>query len=287
MGITMDRRRFNQLLALSLGAGISSTINSNAKVPVSENNLLPNASRPIMKLKAGEKKLHITYLIFDGVTSLDFIGPSTALSKSLFNIDFVAKDKNPIFDDNGLGLIPTATFSDMKQTDILCVPGTANPYIQIVKKDMIDWVAQIGQKASWVTSVCTGSFILGAAGLLKGYKATAHWTMINDLAYFGAIPTHERIVKDRNRLTGGGITSGIDFGLTLLATLKGIDIAQAIELSMEYDPNPPFKTGSPRLAPAKIVEKEQKKFNQWLEMVTPNKEKILVEAAKQLGVTLD
>lgn len=283
----MDRRKFNQLLALSLGAGISGTINGNNIASAQESIFLPNVFRPIRALKTGEKKLHVTYLIFDGVTSLDFIGPSMALSKSLFDVDFVAMNKNPVFDDNGLGLVPTATFADIKQTDILCIPGTANPYIQIVKKDMIDWVAQIGQKASWITSVCTGSFILGAAGLLKGYKAASHWTMINDLTYFGAIPTHERVVKDRNRLTGGGVTSGIDFGLTLLAMLKGNDIAAAIELSMEYDPNPPFKTGSPRSAPSQFVEKEQKEFDDWIQTVTPNKQKILLENARRLGVAID
>lgn len=283
----MDRRGFHKLCATSAVAGIAGSMGLSHSAMASGISLAPDNSRPVAPLREGEKRLHVSYLMFDGVTALDFIGPSSALSRSLFDIDFVAKDKNPIYDDNGLGHVPTATFADIKHTDILCVPGTANPYVQIVKEDMVEWVAQMGQKATWVTSVCTGSLILGAAGLLKGYKASAHWTMIEDLAYFGAIPTHERVVQDRNRVTGGGITSGIDFGLTLLALLKGDGVAKAIQLSMEYDPNPPFHTGSPRLAPVEFVAEEQKRFDNWLQAVTPERQQILDAAAKRLGVTVN
>lgn len=283
----MDRKKFHKLCVISAATGITGTMGISDTVLAQENNHAPDNSRPVAPLREGERKLHVSYLMFDGVTSLDFIGPSAALSRSLFDVDFVAKDKNPVYDDNGLGLLPTATFADIKQTDILCVPGTANPYVQIVKEDMVEWVAQIGRMASWVTSVCTGSLILGAAGLLKGYKASAHWSMIEDLAYFGAIPTHERVVQDRNRMTGGGITSGIDFGLSLLALLKGENLAKAIQLSMEYDPNPPFNTGSPKSAPTEFVAGEQKRFDGWLQAVTPERQKILNDAAKRLGVTVN
>lgn len=283
----MDRRKFLKLGATSVAVGIASTMAINKIAIAQQQSRAPDTSRPIVMTKNGDRKLHVSYLIFDGVTSLDFIGPSTALSRSLFDVDFVAKDKNPVYDDNGLGLLPTATFSEINHTDILCVPGTANPYVQIIKKDMIEWVAQIGQNASWVTSVCTGSFILGAAGLLKGYKASAHWSMIKDLVYFGAIPTHERVVRDRNRFTGGGVTSGIDFSLALLALLKGEDVAKATQLSMEYDPHPPFDAGSPRSAPMRFVIEEQKSFDDWLQTVTPEKQQILDAAANRLGIVVN
>ncbi|KTJ39483.1 hypothetical protein ASU85_19720 [Klebsiella aerogenes] len=242
--------------------------------------------RPVFPLKEGESKKRISFLIFDGVTSQDFIGPATVLSRSLFDVQFVASDLNPVFDDNGLGLVPTSTFSEIKDTDILCVPGTANPYVQIQKKEMIEWVEYIGNRARWVTSVCTGSFILGAAGLLRGYKASAHWTMIDDLSYFGAIPTHERVVKDRNRITGGGVTSGIDFGLTLLAILKGENVARSIQLAMEYDPQPPFKSGSPKVVTSEYAQAERARFHSWLEKVTPERLTILESAAKRLNVNI-
>lgn len=171
--------------------------------------------------------------------------------------------------------MPTSTFSELKNTDILCIPGTANPYVQIQKKEMVDWVEYIGNRASWVTSVCTGSFILGAAGLLKGYKASAHWTMIDDLSYCGAIPTHERVVKDRNRITGGGVTSGIDFGLTLLSILKGENVAKSIQLAMEYDPQPPFKSGSPKVVASEYAQAERARFYNWLDKVSPERLNVL------------
>ncbi|MGK0600329.1 DJ-1/PfpI family protein [Yokenella regensburgei] len=243
-------------------------------------------SRPIAQCKDGEKRLQISFLIFDGVTALDFIGPAMALSRSMFDVQFVAKDEQPVYDDNGLGLLPTATFADIQHTDILCVPGTANPYVQLKKTGMIDWVSRVGESATWVTSVCTGSLILGAAGLLKGYKATSHWAMIDDLAYFGATPTHERVVQDRNRITGGGITSGIDFGLTLLGLLKGASVACSTQLSLEYDPLPPFNTGSPRTAPVDLVVKEKENFHEWLKVVAPDRLMLLEASARKLGLTI-
>lgn len=132
-----------------------------------------------------------------------------------------------------------------------CVPGTSNVFAQLRQPDILDWVARVGAKADWVTSVCTGSFILGAAGLLGGYKATSHWTLVDELAAFGAIPTRERVVADRNRLTGAGVTSGIDFGLALLARLCGDDVAKTIQLTLEYDPEPPFRLRLAQIGPGR------------------------------------
>lgn len=228
----------------------------------------------------------ITFLLFDGVTALDFIGPAAAFTGPQFQIEYVAASRDPVVDDCGLGLVPTATFADIQHTDILCVPGTANPYAQIKKTAMIDWVAQIGATASWVTSVCTGSFILGAAGLLRGHRATAHWAMHHDLAYFGAIPTQARVVQDGNRITGAGITSGIDFGLTLLALISGAEAAQTQQLLMEYDPAPPFHSGSVQSADPALVSHARQAFTCWLKQAAPDAQATLVAAAARLGIAL-
>lgn len=284
----MNRRDFNRLCAKAAILGITGTtgVFDNSYAKEMRQFWRIDNSRPIFPVREGESKKRIAFLLFDGVTSQDFIGPATVLSRSLFDVQFVAKDLNPVFDDNGLGLMPTSTFSEMRNIDILCVPGTANPYIQIQKKEMVEWVEFIGNRASWVTSVCTGSFILGAAGLLKGYKASSHWTMIDDLAYFGAIPTHERVVIDRNRITGGGVTSGIDFGLTLLSILKGENVAKSIQLAMEYDPHPPFNSGSPKVVRSEYAQAERARFYGWLEKVTPERLNILESIAKRLKIDI-
>ncbi|MCD8475691.1 MAG: DJ-1/PfpI family protein, partial [Shewanella fodinae] len=126
-------------------------------------------------------KPHIAFVIYDGMTGTGSDSPVEVLANSHFNVDFVWRDKNPVFAENRanrqLGFLPTATFNELQHTDILFVPGTSNPYLQMRQQDMVDWVAQVGAHAKWVTSVCSGSFILGAAGLLKGYQATSHWAL--------------------------------------------------------------------------------------------------------------
>ncbi len=230
---------------------------------------------------------HIAFLLFDGMTALDMIGPATVLANSGFTVDYVWRNADPVYaettSDKRLGLLPTATFGDVGAADILCVPGTSNPYAQIVQPDIIEWVAHVGQRATWVTSVCTGSFLLGAAGLLKGYRATAHWTMVDELAYFGATPVRERVVRDRNRVIGAGVSSGIDFGLVLLALIHGEQTARMWQLIMEYDPHPPFDSGSPHTADQKLVEavRSNSSGNR-----VPYARKSLEDAAKRLGVTV-
>jgi cyclohexyl-isocyanide hydratase len=130
-------------------------------------------------------------------------------------------------------------------------PGT-NALLE--DEEILRFVAEQGLKADWVTSVCTGALVLGAAGLLRGYKAATHWTAMEALRPLGAEPTDKRVVVDRNRVTGGGVTAGMDFALTIVALLHGDAIAQSMQLAMEYDPEPPFRSGSPRVAPAAIVE---------------------------------
>jgi len=247
----------------------------------------PSASQQAGRIPG---KPHIAFLLYEGMTALDLIGPVEVLAGAEFSVDFVAADRNPVFAENRsdrrLGLVPTATYADISSTDILCVPGTSNPYVQIAKHDMIEWVAATGAQAQWVTSVCTGSFILGAAGLLKGYRATSHWSLAQQLAYFGAVPVAERVVHDRNRVTGAGVTSGIDFGLTLLSLLCDTQTAMAKQLVLEYDPHPPFKCGSPRVAEPELVKTVQEQYGGYLKQVAPDATQLLQKHAARLGVTL-
>ena len=239
--------------------------------------------------KAGaEAKPHIAFLLYEGMTALDLIGPAAVLANGNFRVDYVWRDMNPVMTestaDKQLALLPTATFADIRETDVLCVPGTSNPYVQIERKDMVEWVARVGAKASWVTSVCTGSFILGAAGLLNGYKATSHWSLVDELAWFGAVPTPERVVRDRNRVTGAGVTSGIDFGLLLYSLMRDEGAARAQQLLLEYDPQPPFDSGSPETAAPDLVAAVRKSYVARLQEVAPRARQSLEEAAKRLGV---
>lgn len=237
----------------------------------------------------GQNTLRVAFLLFEGLTALDMVGPATVFGGPSFAVDYVWRDKKPVYSEAAsgrMGIMPTATFDEVASTDILCVPGTSNPYAQIVQKDLVDWVALVGQKARWVTSVCTGSFILGAAGLLKGYRATAHWTMVDELAYFGAVPVHERVVVDRNRVTGAGVTSGIDFGLSLLTLLRGENEARAKQLTLEYDPAPPFTGGSPKSADPAMVKAARAGFAEHMKKTAPYARQSLEDAAKRLEVSV-
>ena len=231
----------------------------------------------------------MAFLLYEGMTALDFLAPATVLTASgQFTVDYVWKDKNPVYGESRcekkLGFVPTATFEEIRSTDILCVPGTSNPYAPIREKDMVNWVAKVGAGAEWVTSVCTGSFILGAAGLLKGYRATSHWTMVEELVYFGATPVFDRVVQDRNRVTGAGVTSGVDFGLVLLSVLCGEQSAKMAQLMLEYDPAPPFSGGSPKTADPKILEAARKNVEAQKQKNVPYARQTLLDAAKRLGV---
>ena len=275
----MNRRHFS-LACLGLAAAASAGVAPALAAA-------PKGTPSPAKREAG--KPHIAFLLFDGITAQDMIGPATALGASgRFTMDYVWRDRNPVRAESRspaeLHIVPTATFAETDSADILCVPGTSNVFAQLRQPDILDWVARVGATATWVTSVCTGSFILGAAGLLGGYKATSHWTLVDELAAFGAIPTRERVVADRNRLTGAGVTSGIDFGLTLLAKLCGDDAAKTVQLTLEYDPEPPFACGSPKSAPAELTAKAKAGYLAYLEQVAPDARQLLDAASKRLGV---
>lgn len=221
----------------------------------------------------------ITFVLFNGMTALDLIGPACVLAKDGFDVAYAAENLEPITTESSaqakLKILPTSTFSEIKDTEVLFVPGTSNPFPSMENAALQEFLSRVGQKAKWITSVCTGSMILGASGLLKGYKATTHWSLLNTLENFGAIPVEERVVIDRNRVTGAGVTSGIDFGLTLLSMLKNETAAQISQLMMEYDPAPPFNAGSPRDAPKELVEKVRENYLTHLQRTAPESERIL------------
>lgn len=198
--------------------------------------------------------ISVAFLVFPNVTQLDLTGPAQVLSRlGNTTLNLVWKDKNPVSTDAGFPLLPTATLNEIEDADIVCIPGGLGTLDLIQDEEVLTWVRNVAGEAKWVTSVCTGSLVLGAAGLLKGYRATCHWASIEQLAYFGAIPTHARVVEDRNRFTGGGVTSGIDFALALAARLRGDDHAKFIQLSIEYDPDPPFDSGAPEKVSPEIL----------------------------------
>lgn len=190
--------------------------------------------------------IHIGFVLFPDVTQLDFTGPAQVLTRmGNTTIELVAKSLDPVMTDAGFTLQPTASFATARMPDILCVPGGFGVVPAMEDEETVAWVRMAGEQAQWVTAVCTGALLLGAAGLLQGYRATTHWASHHNLEPFGAIPVHERYVFDRNRVTGGGVTAGIDFALALIAAIRGPDHAKFVQLSIEYDPQPPFDAGSP------------------------------------------
>lgn len=193
--------------------------------------------------------IHIAFLLFPNVTQLDLTGPAQVLSRlGNASIDLVAKSMNPVPTDAGFALLPTATFETARRPDIICVPGGMGTSDAIEDEATLAWVRKAAGEAEWVTSVCTGSLVLGAAGLLDGYRATSHWASHHLLAQFGAIPVKARTVFDRNRVTGGGVTAGVDFALALTAAIRGEAHAKFVQLALEYDPAPPFDSGNPDVA---------------------------------------
>lgn len=211
--------------------------------------------------------LRIAFLLFPNVTQLDLTGPAQVLSRlGNARLDLVWKTLDPVPTDAGFSILPTATFADVPRADILCVPGGFGTNAVIGDDEVMTWVQSVGADATWVTSVCTGSLILGAAGLLDGYRAGCHWAQREMLPLFGAIPVDARTVVDRNRVTGGGVTAGIDFALTLTAMIRGEAHAKAVQLSLEYDPAPPFDSGSPEKADADILEAVKRRTAQLVPM---------------------
>jgi len=202
-----------------------------------------------------EKKISIGMLIFPKMTQLDFTGPFEALARvPNAQVHVLWKTKDPVTSDTGLTFLPTTTLTDCPPLDVICIPGGPGQIELMDDEEIIHFVRTMGRKAKYVTSVCTGALVLGAAGLLDGYEAATHWMSSDQLPLFGAKPVAQRVVVDRNRITGGGVTAGIDFGLYLAGQLAGEEAARRIQLFLEYDPAPPFNSGSPRTASAPLVQ---------------------------------
>jgi len=199
--------------------------------------------------------IRIGMLLFPQLTHLDLTGPYEVLARVPgAELHLVWKHLGPVQSGTGLSLLPTMTFAEAPQFDILFVPGGQGCVPLMQDTQVLEFLRKQAQGARYVTAVCTGSLLLGAAGLLEGYRATTHWAFHDLLARCGALPVQQRVVMDRNRLTGGGVTAGIDFGLRLAAELANAQVGRAIELGLEYNPEPPFQCGSPALADAALVE---------------------------------
>ena len=204
--------------------------------------------------------LHIGFLIFPGIQQLDLTGPYDVLgSLPDVKLHLVWKDLAPVPSSTGLVFTPTTTYADCPTLDVLCVPGGAGVGALMEDPPTLDFLKAQAQTARYMTSVCTGALVLGAAGLLRGRKATTHWAYHHLLAPLGAIPIQGRVVRDGNLLTGGGITAGIDFALTLAAELYSEAAAQLVQLQIEYAPAPPFDSGSPDAAPKHVLEEANKR----------------------------
>lgn len=199
---------------------------------------------------------HIVAVIFPNITQLDFTGPAQVLSRVPGARMHICWERiEPVPTDAGFAIMPNATFADAPQADLLLVPGGEGAFQLLDNAAAIEFISRQGAGAEWVTSVCTGAFPLAKAGLLDGYRATTHWASKRLLAReFGIDIADGRVVIDRNRITGGGVTAGIDFGLTVLATLAGEEMARNVQLMLEYDPKPPFDAGSPDHLPPDEVE---------------------------------
>ncbi len=200
------------------------------------------------------ERLKVGFLLFPHLTQLDLTGPAQVFATTpATRVHLVWKDLRPVDSDAGVSLLPTDTFRDCGQMDLICVPGGPGQARWMQDREVLDWLATQGAGAQWVTSVCSGSLLLGAAGLLKGYRAASHWAYRDHLSRFGAVPDASRVCRDRNRITGGGVTAGIDMALTVVAELFGESEAMKVQLLLEYAPQPPFDCGRPELAGAEIT----------------------------------
>ncbi|WP_327399851.1 DJ-1/PfpI family protein [Streptomyces sp. NBC_01288] len=201
--------------------------------------------------------MQIAIVLFDRFTALDAVGPYETLGRLPDSETvFVAERTGPVRNETGnLALVADRTLADVPTPDIVVVPGGPGQTPQMENETLLDWLRTADATTTWTTSVCTGSLLLAAAGLLDGRRATSHWLALDHLRQFGAEPTGERVVTDGKYVTAAGVSSGIDMGLTLLGRIAGDEHAQAVQLLTEYDPQPPYDAGSPEKAPAHLVER--------------------------------
>lgn len=206
--------------------------------------------------------MKIGFVIFPHVTALDFTGPAQVFSQLPHcEIFLIAKNHEPVATDAGFSVNPTVSIQHAPQMDVLCIPGGLGQKVVSDDSAFMQFIQQQGEKAKFVTSVCSGSLILAKAGLLDGYQATSHWAVREQLARFDVEVTKQRVVIDRNRVTGGGVTAGIDFALRLIATCYGDETAKLIQLGIEYDPAPPFDCGTPEKAGSELAKRIMSAFS--------------------------
>jgi transcriptional regulator GlxA family with amidase domain len=202
--------------------------------------------------------MEIAIPLYDRFTALDAVGPYEVLWRLPgATVRWIGAEARPYATDRGLQLVAEATLDDVPAPDVIVVPGGTGVRAALADERLVAWIRAAGASATWTTSVCTGALLLGAAGLLDGLRATTHWAYLDDLARFGAEPTSERVVEQGRVITSAGVSSGIDMALTLAARIAGDDVAQAIQLRIEYDPEPPFDAGSTAKAPAHVRELAQ------------------------------
>lgn len=201
----------------------------------------------------------IGFLLFPNITQLDLTGPYEVLSKLPgASVHLIWKTLEPVKAVGGLAIVPDTTLAHCPQLDLICVPGGPGMTPLMNDEEVLGFLRKQAAGARYLTSVCTGSLVLGAAGLLQGKKAATHWMAMDILPALGAIPVEARVVIDGNVITGGGVTAGIDFGLQVAAAIAGEEFAKLVQLQLEYDPEPPFRSGHPRSADPALVEKMKK-----------------------------
>ncbi|RVD55146.1 DJ-1/PfpI family protein [Mesorhizobium sp. M2D.F.Ca.ET.185.01.1.1] len=206
--------------------------------------------------------LRFGILVFPNVQQLDLTGPYEVMATVKgAEVELIWKDRNPVTSSTRLSLTPTATFEDCPPLDVLCVPGGGGVNALLEDKAVLDFVWERAAQARYITSVCSGALVLGAAGLLKGKRATTHWYAHDFLEEFGAVPVDARIVEDGRLITAGGVTSGIDFGLALVARLLGQAEAEIVQLSLEYAPAPPFRSGTPAEASPSVLAEAKERLS--------------------------
>lgn len=251
----IDNQRRNLVIgALLAPLAASITLKASAAEKPMHDHAIPDMGPDMNKVPwMGDEQ--IAMLVYPRMTIMDLIGPHCMFGSLMgATIHIVAKSLDPVTSDAGLTIIPTATFDTCpRDLTVLFTPGGTDGTLAAASDpDTLAFMADRGSRAKYVTSVCSGSLILGAAGLLKGYKATSHWSCREALAGFGAIPTKARVVRDRNRITGAGVTAGLDFGLSMVAELRDQTYAECAQLMSEYDPDPPFNAGSMKTAPTYV-----------------------------------
>lgn len=228
-----------------------------------------------------DREFLVVFPLYAGVTQLDFTGPHEVLSRLPGARCVLASTTGgEVEADGGLVFARVRRLADIKRCDLLCVPGGFGTIVAIEDQALLTEIRRLAGTAEYVTSVCTGALVLGAAGLLRGKRATTHWAWRDALAAFGAIPTAGRVVRDGNIVTGGGVTAGIDFGLTVMAEIAGAEYAQAVQLSIEYAPDPPFDAGRPDSAPPEVLAAvEQRRYAQ----IRPIRDAAVQRAAARLA----